>query len=101
MASILIAGLLTLVLGFAIGWLAAWVASLRFSRATLSTLWGRVLLGSGVLAAVLVALLASPLVNLPSRLGDVTPTDVVPTETSAAATPVAATPVAAYPTSTP
>ena len=53
MASILIAGLLTLVLGFAIGWLAAWVASLRATGATLSVLWGRVLAGAGVLAAVM------------------------------------------------
>ena len=65
MASILIAGLLTLVLGFAIGWLAAWVASLRATGATLSVLWGRVLAAAGVLAAVLAGVLVSPLVDLP------------------------------------
>ena len=65
MASILIAGLLTLVLGFAIGWLAAWVASLR-APGVLSALWRWVLLGAGVLAAVLLVLLITPLGRLPS-----------------------------------
>jgi len=100
MASILIAGLLTLVLGFAVGWLAAWVISLRVTSATLSTLWGRVLAGAGVLAALLVVSLFLPGVGLPFRSVQPTPT-ATPTDEPIQDTEPVATPIAAYPTSTP
>ena len=96
MFSTLIAGALTLVLGFAIGWLAAWLASLRLSGAALSTLWGRVLLGAGALAVVLLALVASPLVQFPTPASERIARAVTPTGTR---TPFAtSTP---YPTGTP
>ena len=66
MLSVLLAGALTLVLGFVIGWLGAWIASLRVSGATMSSLWSRVLLVAGVLGVVLLVLVISPLGRLPA-----------------------------------
>jgi len=65
--SMLTAGLLTLTLGFILGWLAAWVVVVRGSGVPSSLPWGRVLLGAAALATVLFALVLSPLVDLSLR----------------------------------
>jgi hypothetical protein len=96
MLSVLLAGALTLVLGFVVGWLGAWIASLRVPGAAMSSLWGRVLLVAGVLAVILFALVASPLGRLPAsadRSVSMAPTRVLTSTPYPSLTP--------YPTGTP
>ncbi len=96
MSSVLVAGALTLVLGFVIGWLGAWIASLRVSGAAMSSLWSRVLLVAGVLAVILFALVVSPLGRLPAvadRGVSMAPTRVLTSTPYPSLTP--------YPTGTP
>ena len=66
MVSTLITGALTLILGFIIGWLAAWIVVARRPSAPPSTLWRSVLLLAGIAAVLLLALTFSPLVGLSS-----------------------------------
>lgn len=60
----LVVGLLTLVLGFIAAWLLAWIVQLRTQRAQSDATWKRVLLGAGIIALLLIALLLSPFVDL-------------------------------------
>ena len=93
--SFLIAGLLTLVLGFIIAWLVAWIVSLHMPGSNPGPLWARVLIGAGVAALLLFALVLSPWVDLTSasraQAATITPVQVAqaptytpyPTHTSA------------------
>lgn len=97
MFSFLVAGLLTLLLGFIIGWLAAWINLLRTPGTTPGPLWKWVLIGAAAGVLLLFLLMLSPWVDLSfatePRLA------ARPTETAQAAPPAATyTP---YPTHTP
>jgi len=69
MFSTLTAEMLTLTLGFIIGWLAAWLIVVRPPGAPTNLLWKRVLLGAGTLAVILLVLVLSPLVDLSMATG--------------------------------
>ena len=79
MFSMLVAGLLTLSLGFIIGWLTAWIVYLRTSGQPPTVMWGRVLLGAALLSLLLVALILSPWVDLSPARGRAT--DILQTAT--------------------
>ena len=69
MLSTLITGAFTLVLGFIIGWLTAWIVVARRPNAPSSAMWRSVLLVAGILAVLLLAVIVSPLVGLSSLTG--------------------------------